>query len=398
MARSSAGVALLSCIRFFVSTGYACTLYVGILGSAVFALGADAYSVAFLMLVFNIASMLGSSFGGVVVDAFGPRRTLVAACGVHVFVGIFYFLLPSTLAALVALASVYVCVYGVAGSCLGALPVSVVRTDELPRTNACMNMASTAAYVAGPAAGGAATLVWGTGSAFAIMAASSVAALASALALKTPYDTSRTGTDRATSGSLLSGVSYVFSVPAIRTLVLLAFMAFLAYGAFDSLETIFYRDVLEVGADWTGWFNAAMGVGGFLGSSVLLRLSEKYQNLRTVSFLTFVVGIGTVVYVGTESPWISLSGMFVLGCASGLFSPLMLLIAQRESAPEMLGRVTGVLFAGERMSGVLPLLAAPFLADVFGVQPVLVAAGWIVTAVGIAFFFGAGQKSASEIN
>jgi predicted MFS family arabinose efflux permease len=391
-------VALLSCARFFVSAGYACTLYVGILGSAVFALGADAYSVAFLMLAFNVASILGSSSGGVVVDRFGPRRTLAAACGVHAVLGVSYFLLPATLATLVVLACLYVLVYGVANTCLGALPVSVVEERDLARANACMNMAATAAYVAGPAAGGVATLARGTGSAFAIMAVASLGALAATFLLRTtvPASGSHEG-KRSGSGSFFSGVSYAFSVPVVRTLVLLAFMSYLAFGAFDSLETIFYRDVLEVGADWTGWFNAAMGVGGFLGSSALLRLDEKHQNLRTVSLLTFGVGVGTVVYVGTANPWISLFGMFVLGMASGLFSPLLVLIAQRESAPGMLGRVTGVIYAGERLSGVLPLLAAPFLADAFGVQAVLVTSGCIVAAVGAVFFLASG-RGASEMN
>jgi hypothetical protein len=63
------------------------------------------------------------------------------------------------------------------------------------------------------------------------------------------------------------------------------------------------------------------------------------------------------------------------------------LIAQRLSPPQALGRVMAVMRVCQRLSGVLPLAAAPFLAQAFGVQPVLVAAGCLVTGVSALFAF-----------
>ena len=40
---------------------------------------------------------------------------------------------------------------------------------------------------------------------------------------------------------------------------------------------------------------------------------------------------------------------------------------------------------GVMSAGVLPLLAAPFLADAFGVQPVLFGASCVIAVVGAAF-------------
>ena len=43
-------------------------------------------------------------------------------------------------------------------------------------------------------------------------------------------------------------------------LFLLYFLGFFAYGAFDSLESLFYRDVLLVSGEWMGWLSACAGV------------------------------------------------------------------------------------------------------------------------------------------
>ena len=44
-------------------------------------------------------------------------------------------------------------------------------------------------------------------------------------------------------------------------------LSFMGYGAFDPLESLFYRDVLKVGAAWMGWLSALSGVGGLLGAA-----------------------------------------------------------------------------------------------------------------------------------
>ncbi|MEY8436943.1 hypothetical protein AAK967_04260 [Atopobiaceae bacterium 24-176] len=79
------------------------------------------------------------------------------------------------------------------------------------------------------------------------------------------------------------------------------------------------------------------------------------------------------------------AGRAVLGVGWGLFEPLLNLVVQRDAPEGAVGRVMGVLQMGQRSSGVLPLLAAPFLAQVFGVQPVLVVAGVVATVAGLAF-------------
>lgn len=60
-------------------------------------------------------------------------------------------------------------------------------------------------------------------------------------------------------------------------------------------------------------------------------------------------------------------------------------LVQQETPIASLGRVMGFVRFGLMSAGVVPLLAAPFLADVLGVQRVLFGASCIIAAVGAAF-------------
>ena len=53
------------------------------------------------------------------------------------------------------------------------------------------------------------------------------------------------------------------------------------------------------------------------------------------------------------------------------------------------GRVSSVMRIGLNSAGVLPMLVAPFLADAFGVQAVLVAASASVAVIGVGFLAAA---------
>lgn len=73
------------------------------------------------------------------------------------------------------------------------------------------------------------------------------------------------------------------------------------------------------------------------------------------------------------------------------------MILVQEKAPiAYLGRIMGFVRFGLMSAGVLPLLAAPALAEAFGVQAVLFAASCIIALVGAVFFFGQVKRARSR--
>lgn len=384
-------IALLVACRLVATLANTSCFTVGVLGTAVYDLGATVFEVSLLMLVVNLAIVVGNAVGGLAVDALGPRRVLVAGLLGYTLTAVVFFAVPLSLAGLTAICGLYSVVFGAIVTTFTSLPPFVVSDASLARANSLMVTAENAAYIAGPAFGGMVALAWSAPGCFAVLGIGGLLGVPFALALPAGADgTKRSGEPGGASGA--RGLSYVFqgfrlafSTPALTCLVPMAFLAYFAFGAFDSLETVFYRDILHVGVGWTGWLNAIMGSGATVGSLALLKVPQRRQTVEFAAWLVALVGIGTVVYVGTSSPWVAAVGMAVLGVGWGLFEPLLNLVVQRDSPEGAVGRVMGVLQMGQRSSGVLPLLAAPFLSQALGVQPVLVTAGVVATLAGVAF-------------
>ena len=100
--------------------------------------------------------------------------------------------------------------------------------------------------------------------------------------------------------------------------------------------------------------------------------------------ITICEGLGAVLYVGTPLVACACAGQLVLGVANGAIMPVRVTLTQRSCGIERLGSVSALMRVALSSAGTLPLLAAPFLADAFGVQPVLVVASASVAVAGAA--------------
>ena len=75
------------------------------------------------------------------------------------------------------------------------------------------------------------------------------------------------------------------------------------------------------------------------------------------------------------------AGQALLGVAFGALMPLLTTLTQMHSPLEVLGSVNAVMSFGNNMAGAVPLVCAPALARVFGVQGTLLAASSLVFAM-----------------
>lgn len=78
--------------------------------------------------------------------------------------------------------------------------------------------------------------------------------------------------------------------------------------------------------------------------------------------------------------------------AWGFLEPLQMILIQERADIKYLGRITGFVRFGLMSAGVVPLLAAPFLAEALGVQTVLFGASTIIALVGTLFFVTQGRR------
>lgn len=191
------------------------------------------------------------------------------------------------------------------------------------------------------------------------------------------------------------GVRATVANPALIVLFSVCFLGNLGFGAFDSLESLFYRDVLRVGAEWMGWLTAIVGVGATVGSLLAGRVPTRRVTLPVLCGLLVAEGLGAVLYTATPLVWCAAAGQLVLGAANGMIMPLRVTLTQRNCELGHLGSVSALMRVGISVSGTLPLLAAPVLADAFGVQAVLISAAALVALTGAALAAAARRVRAS---
>jgi MFS family permease len=399
--------------NFLMQLGLQAIYFVGIIGCATYDLGADALVVSSLVLVLNVMLVVMSFVAGPLVDAVGPRRTLAVTLSVMAVAGLAGWLLPLSYGLLYALAAVQGAAFGVGSTSMDAYPRFVSDDPRyLQRVNSLVYTATSVAVIAGPALGGLIVSALPTKCDFAIMAFASLPAIALVWSTVEKIVPSRqraaageacaAGTMGAGDGDarpkarpaggargfladLAEGVRITWESEGLRMLFLIGFLGFFAYGAFDSLESLFYRDVLRAGAQWMGWLSAISGVGGTLGSLAVLRIPQRRLDMTALSAMLLVTGLGSMLYVGTGSIAWACVGQLVCGLGFGAMGPTRTTLTQAHCDVSHVGRVTSVMRVGMNSAGVLPLFVAPFLADAFGVQAVLFGASTMVAVVAVAF-------------
>lgn len=383
--------------NFLLVMCFTATYFVGLIGCATYQLGAGAAEVSALVILLNVALVVGGALAGVVTDRVGPRITLAASLAGFALLGIFALLMPLSYPMLAVVSTLEGLADGFCGTTVSAYPRFLTSSPrELKRMNSLCGTAVSVAVIVGPLIGGFVTTLFTNQTCFVTIPVASL--LAAALVWATPEAPGTVARQRADHANgektaahegfwhqLADGFRVTFSHRALRTLFLLYFLGFFAYGAFDSLESLFYRDVLRVSGDWMGWLSACAGVGATVGSLLVLRVSTKRLTLGTLSALLLVTGVGSMIYVGTANVAIAVVGQLVTGLGFGAMRPVKDTILQRSCDVSYVGRVTSVMNAGTNSAGTLPLLVAPLVANVLGVQGTLFAASAVVAVLSVAF-------------
>lgn len=387
----SAQAKRLVAIRFLIYTGFQSSYFIGVIGTLTYADGASVAFTSAAVLLMNIFVILGSFAGGSALDAWGPRR--------HHFTNVFGVLVVGCVLTLFGHATMAV-LAGAAllGFMIGYSQVAATsypaylssNPAELKAINSVLTTLSNVSIIVGPILGGFVAAVGSSLAVFSLMMVFAALSLipgwgfrpqmASAQSDTAAYEKTD-GEDGGAHASFAMSIKTVFTNTLLLLLFVIMFLTNFGYGAFDPLESFFYRDVLHVGVEWMGWLSSASGVGAVVGALLVLRMSARLVNLKTLLVALAAMGLGSLVYVGTPYVVVALVGQIALGVAWGVIHPLHNTIVQMTAPLEQLGRVNSVMSFGNMFAGVAPLVVAPWLAARFGVQSTLVGAACIVAAV-----------------
>ncbi len=371
--------------RLISRTGSEAAFFVGIWGKLAYELEGDATDIAFVLGIAGVAALVGSAAAGTLVDRFGPKLVLITAEILFV---------PSVLSALlVETVPQFALVVGLFGltsapafTAIASLP-PFLTTDqhELGRMNALIEGAGMTALITGSAAGAALVALVSLDSIFVLDAATSVIAVAMLVTLPLIAEDVDAGHKRGSGWSeLRAGVSYSWNNPRLRFYLGMGASVWLIFGLFTALEPLFFRDVLGEGPETIGWVNTLFGIGLVGGTVLAGRFADRLQSARSVLVLLALNGLGTIIYVGTSSLVIVAAGGAVWGVVIGLFAPAVRTMLHINSPKPMVGRVMGTSQALGEIAKLGPLVAAPALATLFGVQQTLAVSGIVLVAIGAA--------------
>lgn len=382
---------LVECLQWMAHNA---VYFLGLIGATAYDLGGSAFLVAGVTLTHNLTTSLGNVVSGPAVDRFGPRKTavwtLVASVAGALVVGF-----SPTCAPILFFASAMLGLTGgFINTCTRAWP-AYLRTDHdgLIRINSQMMLYSNISYAMGPVFGGLIVQHAPSRATFLFMAASMAVAIPAALEARERVIPSRVDNDdmRETAGTgvvsrvlagVVEGARLTFADHTLRTIFIAGFLGFCAFGAFDSLESLYYRDVLCVSADWMGWLSAVAGFTAVAGAYFVSKLPSRSVNLSLLLKTLLCVGLSSMLYVGTR--WLACAclGQAANGLCWGFFEPVEATLVQECAPISHLGRITGFQRFGLMMAGVVPLLVAPFLAQHVGPQAVLIGAASMIALVG----------------
>lgn len=191
-----------------------------------------------------------------------------------------------------------------------------------------------------------------------------------------------------------AGVGYVWRSPPIRLAVILAFVvaAFAAVYMF-ALTASVADDAFDAGGGGVGALALMAGLGSLIGSVYIAGRggNVRRSRLEQVALLMYVAGL--VVTASTSMLWVGLIGYVVIGLGHMLHGVTVNTTIQVVVAEEYRGRVMSVWLMG--VLGGLPAgaLLAGALADVIGIQSVmLVSTAVLVVVAGAATVVTRGLK------
>ncbi len=244
----------------------------------------------------------------------------------------------------------------------------LVPQDILPNAVALNSATMNFTKVLGPATGGILIATIGIQGAFYINAVSFIAVLYGLYLMTFPPRTTAVS-KKSIVGDLVEGMQYLKRQTAMRTLVILALVPMILGQPYQTMLTVFSKDVFESGSQGLGLMQSMAAVGSLTGAILIASSkSTKYFNEKMLLGL-IGFGVGLAVFVITPSIWLALPPLFFAGLCMQTYNVSNNTLLQMNVDPEYRGRVLSTLFLqrgmvplGTMMAGVLATMVGPRVA------------------------------------
>jgi predicted MFS family arabinose efflux permease len=325
---------------------------------------------ATLFVIELVVAVLLGPIGGSLVDRWDLRRTLIWTNLVQaVTVLPLLAVTPDRIWPAFAVAAVQSVLTTLNNPAKTALLPRLVSPDQLVTANAAEATSRSLARLIGSPLGGVAVAVGGLETVVALDGLTFLAVAVATAFVRTDTSTAarRSGDAHAPGSGVRAGMRIIRREPRLRRLVSLTGLAAVAQGLFVVLFVVFVVEELDGGGAEVGVIRGTMAVGGIIGSVLIARWARRVDAARLLSI--GLLGMGGVAFLFWNAPavttalWVAVALFATSGLPGAALQVGAVTSLQTASAPEVLGRVVGVIGATEAAGNALGSIAAGVLVD-----------------------------------
>lgn len=348
-----------------------------VIGTLTFKLHATPREIIGVQISYLVPVAVLGILAGVFVDRWPLKQTLVSSDLIRGFLVMlllvstqiwhFYFIL----AAISVVSSFFVPAQGVV--IREAVPLHGLRSS-----NALLQQALFMMRIVGPAAAGMLVAAFGARSCFALDAVSffaSAGLIASVTIRRSPTVHRHTVAEDkgAIAGiwhDMQRGMSFILHHAALLFVIMAMSSGTFVLGCFGPLIAVYVRDSVHAGTTVYGWASAMIGVGMVVGVNLLNSFGAGIRNTVLVYSGLLGIGAGLITLCVLTQVWSTLLGDFIVGCAvAAIIIPAQTLM-QRETPPELMGRVGSTFMSCVLTAQILGLLLSGVLTEFITVRNV----------------------------
>jgi hypothetical protein len=182
--------------------------------------------------------------------------------------------------------------------------------------------------------------------------------------------------------AVVDGGQAVREAPGAGTLIALLGAEDVVLGALDVLFVIVAIGVLHRSQSWVGYLDGAYGLGGVLiGAAMFLLIGRRLPVPILASSILFGLCIALIPINGSAAMAVVLLG--AVGAARGVMDMSTRTLLQRSVAPDVLGRVFGLVEGLTMLSVAAGSMIVPLLVLLGGANAALIGVGCILPAIAI---------------
>ena len=171
------------------------------------------------------------------------------------------------------------------------------------------------------------------------------------------------------------GFAATIREPGARLIVGLFAIQTLIAGYLASIVVLIAFDLLDRGAAWVGYLDAAIGVGGLVGVVMSASLVGRRELSAPFGIGVVLFGAPLLLVAAWSNPAIGLVAMAIIGIGNALTDVGGVTLLQRATPDAVRARVFSVLESTILAMMALGGLIAPLLADAIGLREALVVGG-----------------------